>query len=74
MLRDFAAPFRTARRAVVVAALLAIPLSGCGIKGPLKLPPTKPASAPPATENPAANATPANAPAAPATGGDARKP
>jgi len=73
MLRDFAAPFRTARNAAVVV-LLAIPLSGCGIKGPLKLPATKPVSASPAADDPAAGALPAQTPAAPDTGGSGRKP
>jgi predicted small lipoprotein YifL len=37
MLRDFSARPRTIATAIL-AALLTLPLGGCGIKGPLKLP------------------------------------
>ncbi len=74
MLRDFAAQLRTVRSAVIVVALLAHPLSGCGIKGPLKLPATKPVAAEPAAENPAAGTPPVQAPAASDAGGSVRKP
>ncbi|CAG0990498.1 hypothetical protein BURK1_02238 [Burkholderiales bacterium] len=52
MLRDFGHASRTTRRlaaAAAAAALLAVSMSGCGIKGPLKHPDAAPAeSAPPA--------------------------
>ena len=64
MLREFAATLR--RLAVAGAApsaagalallLAAAPLAGCGIKGPLRLPP--PAAAPAAPAAPAASTTP----------------
>jgi len=79
MLREFAATLRSlavAGAALPVAGALALllvaaPLAGCGIKGPLRLPPpaaTAPATpAAPAPETPAAAAPPAPAtdPAAP---------
>jgi len=52
MLRDFTAGIRN----VVIAAALAIaPLSACGVKGPLKLPPA-PAAGSKASESPTAPA------------------
>jgi|KBSSwiStaDraftv2_1062776.scaffolds.fasta_scaffold82350_5 predicted small lipoprotein YifL len=59
MLRDFIAGVRN----VVIAGAIAIaPLSACGVKGPLKLPPA-PAAGSKAPESPAAPAqeTPADA-------------
>jgi predicted small lipoprotein YifL len=56
MLRDFL-PRPHAIAATLLPALLAVPLAACGIKGPLKLPPTAPAAA-----------SPAAAPAAPPDG------
>ena len=73
MLREFAA---TLRRLAVVRAtppaaaafallLVAAPLAGCGIKGPLKLPPPPAATATPAAPAPEKSAAPgAPAPAA----------
>jgi predicted small lipoprotein YifL len=47
MLRDFhGAQLRTAFALAVVVAVGAAPLAGCGIKGPLKLPPAPATSAP----------------------------
>jgi len=76
MLREFAATLRSlavAGAALPAAGALALllvaaPLAGCGIKGPLRLPPPAAAApAAPAPETPAAAAPPAPAtdPAAP---------
>jgi predicted small lipoprotein YifL len=71
MLRDFIARIRMVAVAFVAAALSVAPLSSCGVKGPLKLPPApaaEPASAP-AVGVPAPDAQPApsaESPAAPA--------
>jgi predicted small lipoprotein YifL len=78
MLREFAAtvrldPAARARRpaAAAFAVLAAVALlAGCGIKGPLKLPPA-PASSKPATANP--TPSPAPAPEAPAPSPDGAK-
>jgi predicted small lipoprotein YifL len=59
MLRDFAALFRASRAAALIVALVAVPLVGCGIKGPLKLPPDKIAPPVPATNSPAIGSLPA---------------
>ena len=65
MLRDFNARIRQVAIAVVAAAVCIVPLSSCGVKGPLKLPP------PPAAAGVAADAASAGASAdvqpAPAT-------
>jgi predicted small lipoprotein YifL len=65
MLREFVAPFRFPRPAVLIVAVLAATVAGCGIRGPLRLPP-KPATgtAPPGTAAPAAGALPTEPPAA----------
>ena len=67
MLREFAANPRPLA-AVAAILLAAAVLAGCGIKGPLKLPPAPP-PAPAAT--PPAAASPAPAPAAPEAATDA---
>jgi predicted small lipoprotein YifL len=71
MLRDYAAVMRALTAVTTLAVAVAVPLAGCGIKGPLTLPP---APAAPITGAPAAPATPAGPPtpaasseAAPAT-------
>jgi predicted small lipoprotein YifL len=65
MLREFAANPRPLAAAAVIL-LAAAMLAGCGIKGPLKLPPpATPAATPPAA------ASPAPAPAAPEASKDA---
>jgi predicted small lipoprotein YifL len=71
----------TARAIAAVVAFAALMLGGCGVKGPLKLPP---GSAPPATTAPSTEAhppagaapaqAPAEAPAAPPAPPDVRKP
>ncbi len=71
MLRDFKAEIRSvAIAAATLAALGIAPLSACGVKGPLKLPP-QPAATPRPSEAPAApvQQTPAeaDAPQPPAT-------
>jgi predicted small lipoprotein YifL len=67
MLREFEAPVQlgsaTRARLVVAIAVLAWALAGCGIKGPLRLPPaatpspeSAPAKPPPTPPNPASPA------------------
>jgi len=65
MLRDFIGRIREVAVAVVAAAMCVAPLSSCGVKGPLKLPPA-PAAVPSAAA-PAPEAQPAPSPAPPAT-------
>lgn len=59
MLRDFAALFRASRTAALLVALVAVPLAGCGIKGPLKLPADKIAPTAPTSNSPAIRSLPA---------------
>ncbi len=60
MLRDFAALFRASRAAALLVALVALPLAGCGIKGPLRPPPDKIAPTAPAANSPAIGSLPAD--------------
>jgi predicted small lipoprotein YifL len=65
MLRDFIARIHRAAIGLAVAAAISIaPLTACGVKGPLKLPPPpSPAAGAPSSESPAAaDAAPAAAP------------
>jgi predicted small lipoprotein YifL len=66
MLREFRARFRALRTPAAVMAIAATLVAGCGIKGPLRLPP-------PATAVPAPASTPAPVPPAgtPASSPDA---
>ena len=63
MLRDFIARIREVAIAFVAAAICVAPLSSCGVKGPLKLPPAPAAAA--SAEAPSAPS--AEPPATPAT-------
>jgi predicted small lipoprotein YifL len=56
MLRDFIAKIRRVAIGLAVAAALGVaPLTACGVKGPLKLPPPpSPAAGMPSSEPPAA--------------------
>jgi predicted small lipoprotein YifL len=68
MLRDFIARIREVAIAVVAAAMCAAPLSSCGVKGPLKLPPAPAAVPGAAAPAPDAQPAPSTAPSAtPAT-------
>jgi diaminopimelate decarboxylase len=74
MLRDYAALMRALTAVTTLAVAVAVPLTGCGIKGPLTLPPAPAAPTAAAPAVPAAPATPAGSPtpaasseAAPAT-------
>jgi predicted small lipoprotein YifL len=67
MLRDFTARIRRHAIALAVAAAIGVaPLTACGVKGALNLPPPpSPAAGAPAAESPAASTTsPSAAPAA----------
>jgi hypothetical protein len=74
MLRDFITRIRSVATAFAVAAAIGVaPLSACGVKGPLKLPPPPlPAAVAPSSEPPVAPAAPP--PAAPAPQPPERKP
>jgi len=74
MLREFSARIRRAAIGLAVAAAIGVaPLSACGVKGPLKLPPPPlPAAVVPSSEPPVAPAAPP--PAAPAPQPPERKP
>jgi predicted small lipoprotein YifL len=65
MLTEFAAVLpRAARLLRVVAAAAALAIAGCGIKGPLRLPPAPPGSATGAASTPSPAATPMPEPGA----------
>jgi len=77
MLRDYTAAMRALSAVTTFAVVVvAIPLTGCGIKGPLTLPPAPaaptagapaaPAGSPPPTPAASGEAAPATPPAAPA--------
>jgi len=72
MLRDYTAAMRALTAVTTFAVVVAVPLAGCGIKGPLTLPPAPAAPAAAAPSAPAAAAAPAGTPQpAPAASPDA---